>query len=78
MRIILKVSKKKSKIILEKKILKETISHLSDYYQIFIDNLNGVGELRLESILELKGLKFFEKFLNFKNELKKNIYTSLS
>ena len=34
--------------------------------------------MRLESVLQLKGLKFFEKFLNFKNELKKNIYTSLS
>ena len=69
---------KKEQKYIDKKFLKETISLLSGYYQIFIDNLNGIGEINLEKMLQLKGLKFFENFLDFDEELKKNIYTSLS
>ena len=69
--------KKKSKHI-KPKVLKETISFSSGYYQIFIDNLNGIWEFSFKNLLELKGIEFFEKFLNFDEELKRNIYTSIS
>ena len=45
------------------KLLKESISLLSDYYQIFIDNLNGDENISLKNILELKGSKFFNAIL---------------
>ena len=69
---------KKFQNYINKKLLKETISFSSGYYQIFIDNLNGIWNFNLKNIFELKGIEFFEKFLNFDKELKKNIYFSLS
>ena len=42
-------SEKKQQII-KNKILTETISILSGYYQIFIDNLNGDSNLTLDNI----------------------------
>ena len=44
---------------INQKILKETISLSSGYYQIFIDNLNGIWKYDLKSIFELKGIEFF-------------------
>ena len=60
-----------------KKLLKETISNLSDYYQIFIDNLNGDEKLTLQNILQIQGNEIFKKCLDFEEELTKNIYTTL-
>ena len=59
-------------------ILKETISLASDYYQIFIDNLNGDEDITLENVLKKKGSELYELFLDLDSELKENIYTSLS
>ena len=69
---------KKHQNYINKKILNETISLLSEYYQIFIDNLNGDDNLTLDNILTLKGAQIYEKCLDFDYELNKNIYTSLS
>ena len=68
----------KAKKAINKKILKETISNLSDYYQIFIDNLYGPDGIKLDSIFFKKGLDIFENFLDFNAELSKNIYKTLS
>ena len=72
-----KKTKKEQKII-NKKILKETISNLSEYYQIFIDNLNGMEDIKIDPIFRCEGLEIFENFLNFRKELEKNIYRILS
>ena len=72
-----KKTKKEQKII-NKKILKETISNLSEYYQIFIDNLNGMEDIKIDPIFSCEGLEIFENFLNFRKELEKNIYRILS
>ena len=71
----LKSEKEKKEI--NKKILKETISNLSGYYQTFIDNLNGDENLSLENILQMKGNEIFRKCLDLDKELIKNIYPSL-
>ena len=70
-------SKKRQNIVI-KKILKETVSNLSEYYQIFIDNLNGVDNIRLDKIFNINELDIFKDFINFKDELSKNIYITLS
>ena len=62
----------------EEKILKETISHLSGYYQIFIDDLNGKNEVTIDDMVNLKGKELFEKCLDFDVVLKRNIYKCLS
>ena len=62
---------------INKKILKETISNLSGYYQIFIDNLNGDEKVTLDNILEMKGNEVFINCLEFGDELNKNIFTTI-
>ena len=61
-----------------KNILKETISHLSGYYQIFIDDLNGDANFSLENVIYTKGKDLFEKCFDFKDIFKDNIYPCLS
>ena len=60
------------------KILKETLSNLSGFYQIFIDNLNGNSEYKIEKILNMKRKQLFESLLNPDEELSRNIFTSIS
>ena len=60
------------------KILKETLSNLSGFYQIFIDNLNGSPEYKIEKILNMKRKQLFESLLNPDEELSRNIFTSIS
>ena len=70
-----KSEKEKNEI--NKKILKETISNLSGYYQIFIDNLNGDEQFTLDNLIHLKGNEAFNKFICFDEELNKNIFKSI-
>ena len=70
--------KKKRKKLLNKKIFTATISNLSSYYQIFIDNLYGSNAINLESIFHDEGINI-GNFLDLNNnELTKNIYMILS
>jgi len=55
----------------------ETISHLSDYYQIFIDNLNG-EDFSIIDIMKFKEEELFNKCLNIDKEFIKNIYDTFS
>ena len=59
-------------------IQKETISLLSEYYQIFIDNLNGTHEIKFDEIIESEGTELLKKFFDFDLELNKNIFSTLS
>ena len=70
--------KNKESDINNSKLLKETISLSSEYYQIFIDNLNGSENLTLNDILTKKESELYEKCIDFDKELKKNLYQSLS
>ena len=67
----------KEKKLLNKKIFTATISNLSSYYQIFIDNLYGSNAINLESIFHDEGINI-GNFLDLNNELTKNIYMILS
>ena len=60
------------------KYLNESISLLSEYYQIFIDNLNGDDNITLDDIFTLKSKELSKKCLDFDHALRTNIYTSLS
>ena len=73
-----KKKSKKERRMINKKILRETISNLSEYYQIFIDNLNGLDKIDLEPIFKSEGLDIYENFLDFNYELTQNIYMTLS
>ena len=59
----------KEKKEINKKILKEPISNLSGYYQIFIDNLKGDEKLTLDKILKMEGKKMFDECLDLDEEL---------
>ena len=63
---------------INKKILKESISHTSEYYQIFIDDLNGNYKHSLDKIIVMSQKDLLEKCLNLDEELKNNIYLTLS
>ena len=62
----------------ENKILKETISHLSEYYQIFVDDLNGSCKYSLDKMIKMKKKELFKKCLDLDEELMNNFYISLS
>ena len=55
------------------------ISHLSDFYQIFIDNLNG-EDFDLVDIMQLKNDVLFQKCLklDINKEFMSNIYNAIS
>ena len=63
---------------INKKILKETISHTSEYYQIFIDDLNGNIKYSLDEIFSMNQRELLEKCLNLDEELTNNIHLILS
>ena len=68
----------KKKKYIERNELGELISHLSDFYQIFIDNLNG-EDLSLSEIMKIKKEEeLFRKCLKLDKEFMKSIYESLS
>lgn len=50
----LEVKEEKEKKEIKKKFLNETVSNLSEYYQVFIDNLNGDEKLNISDIIKKK------------------------
>jgi len=59
---------------LNKKLLTETLSNLSGYYQIFIDNLNGEDNNNFNELIKaIKPIEMFNKFLNIDEEFRQNI-----
>ena len=65
------------KQLLNKKILTETLSNLTRYYQIFIDNLKGDPKLKIENILVIKKKELFINLINPDQQLKSNLYKYL-
>ena len=64
---------------LKKKILKETLSNLSGYYQIFIDNLKGNNNIEIHKIIKMeKPIDIFKSSINVDQQLRDNIYNSMS
>ena len=68
----------KEQIEIEKKILKETLSSLSGYYQIFIDNLNSKNNYKIDKIIDMKQSDLFKTLVNVDEELCCNIFTTTS
>ena len=59
---------------LNKKLLTETLSNLSGFYQIFIDNLNGEDDNNFNELIKaIKPIEMFNKFLNIDEEFCQNI-----
>ena len=73
----LKLDKQKNKKFLQRNEMGETISHLSDFYQIFIDNLSG-DNISLADVINCDLEDLFKKFLNFEDEFNNNIYEVFS
>ena len=76
---IKKIGSEKNKSYQEEKnkILNETLSNLSGYYQVFIDNLNGDENLKLENIINNENL--LDKLnLNLDEEFSSTIFTAIS
>jgi hypothetical protein len=76
---IKKIGNEKNKSYQEEKnkILNETLSNLSGYYQVFIDNLNGDENLKLENIINNENL--LDKLnLNLDEEFSSTIFTAIS
>ena len=73
----LELKDEKVKKEVNKKILKETVSNLSEYYQIFIDNLNADENVSINNLLKMDECDMLKKCLNEDEELTKNIYQSL-
>ena len=40
--------------LIKKKLLEKTLTHLSEYYQIFIDDLNGNKNIKFNEIIKKK------------------------
>ena len=62
---------------IERNKIGESISHLSDFYQITIDNLNG-EDFSLIDIIDLKPEELFKKCLKLDTEFMKNLYNAMS
>ena len=63
---------------IKKKLLEETLTNLSEYYQIFIDNLNGEDNFRIEKIIKMSIEDLFKLCINKDKDLTSNIYTSIT
>ena len=64
---------------IKKKMLNKTLSSLSDYYQIFIDNLNGESEIKIHEIIKVtKPYELLTKCFDLDKELYNNILKSIS
>ena len=66
------------KLEIKKKCLDETLTYLSGYYQIFIDNLNGDDNLSIDKIVQMDKSGLFKNCLNADKELILNIFTTIS
>ena len=68
----------KEQIEIRKNIIELSLSHLSGYYQIAIDNLNGDDNLRIEKIINMKQTELFNDLVNLDEELSNGIFQIIS
>ena len=71
------IKDKKKKKYIQRNELGEVISHLSDFYQIFIDNLNG-EDLSIIDLMKYNNKELFKNCIDIKKEFVKNIYDAFS
>ena len=62
----------------EKSKYNETISLTSDFYQIFIDDLNGSKDYTIKDIFNLSIGELIKKWIKYNTIINKNIYETLS
>ena len=72
-----KLSLNKQKTI-KSKILEETLSNLSGYYQIFIDNLNGNDKFKIEEIINKNSGEIINKCINEDEQIYLSLFKSIS
>ena len=72
-----KLSLNKQKTI-KSKILEETLSNLSGYYQIFIDNLNGNDKFKIEEIINKNSGEIINKSINEDEQIYLSLFKSIS
>ena len=70
--------KVKNEEIEEKSKYNETISLTSDFYQIFIDDLNGSSDHTIKDIFNLSRGELIKKWIKYNLIINKNIYETLS
>ena len=61
-----------------KKILINTLSHLSGFNQIFIDNLHGDPKFKIEQIIMMNYKELFKTLINTDEEFINSIYTYIN
>ena len=55
------------------------MTHLSEYYQIFIDNLNGNKDIKFNEIIKKNNsIDLLNTCININEQLKSNIFKSIS
>jgi len=68
----------KKKKFVERNLLNETISHLSDFYQIFIDDLGRNDDFTIIDIMKLKEEELLSKCLRLREEFNKSVFDIFS
>ena len=63
---------------IKKKVLNETLTNLSGFYQIFIDNLNGDENLKIENLINDDDKTKYESCIELDKELPLAIFTAIS
>ena len=63
---------------IKKKVLNETLTNLAGFYQIFIDNLNGDENLKIENLINDDDKTKYESCIELDKELPLAIFTAIS
>ena len=63
---------------IKNKLLIETLSNLSGYYQVFIDNLNGNDTFKLHEIIKKKSDEIIKSCVNLDEQLCLSLFKSIS
>lgn len=65
--------------LIKKNLLEKTLTHLSEYYQIFIDNLNGNKNIIFNEIIKkINSIELLNACINTNEQLYLNIFKSIS
>ena len=63
---------------IKNKILNETLTNLAGFYQIFIDNLNGEDNLKIDNLINNDDKTKYESCIELDKELPPAIFTAIS
>ena len=68
----------KKQIQINKKMLKEPLSNLSGFDQVFIDNLNGNGKIAINKIILKSSKEIFKDCINFDQQIDLSLFKIIS